>query len=205
MLELWSDPAFRAPSVMINVHPGLMRRGLPAERVAAICHVSRDETFQDTRGRLEDLMRAGSARLHLLYLSADSGRTPAGGRLRRGDTHVMQLLQEYNAVIGPCVVPSIEFWLNIVCWGKAGSGGPRGPGPPRRSKRRKPRNKRKRKPFIHNPQPYQLSLPAATAWQEKFVKNLRTETLRLQFQNILPRMGSTPMAPPRVILSKSTT
>ena len=24
---------------------------------------------------------------------------------------------------------------------------------------------------FHNPQPYQLSLPAATAWQERFVKN----------------------------------
>ena len=30
---------------------------------------------------------------------------------------------------------------------------------------------------FHNPQPYQLSLPAATAWQERFVKNLRTAIL----------------------------
>ena len=31
--------------------------------------------------------------------------------------------------------------------------------------------------FFHNPQPYQLSLPAATAWQERFVKNLRPAIL----------------------------
>ena len=31
--------------------------------------------------------------------------------------------------------------------------------------------------FFHNPQPYQLSLPAATAWQERFAKDLRTAIL----------------------------
>ena len=31
--------------------------------------------------------------------------------------------------------------------------------------------------FFHNPQPYQLSLPAATAWQERFVKNVVTAIL----------------------------
>ena len=35
--------------------------------------------------------------------------------------------------------------------------------------------------FFHNPHPYQLSLPAATAWQERFLKNLRTAILRSSF------------------------
>ena len=49
--------------------------------------------------------------------------------------------------------------------------------------------------FFHNPQPDQLSLPAATAWQERFVKNLRTAILRSSarlLKNKCPCVGSLP-------------
>ena len=36
---------------------------------------------------------------------------------------------------------------------------------------------------FHNPQPYQLSLPAATAWQERFVKNPMHQILQFLFES----------------------
>jgi len=95
LIAMWQSGLWLGPSVMINAHP--LCKQLPRDVRVVIAHGSQDEVYT-TRDRadLERLMATSNPNMAFLYYAGDSGTLSTGHIARKGDSHNMGTLLEFD-------------------------------------------------------------------------------------------------------------